>query len=839
MMNSFTLTKLPSIYNNKSVLNEYITDNRLNSLIQHNIGIEFSADNFHRKTHGFVCERAHNEVMLSKFNKKEGCFKIKLENNKHGWGRIKAQDHATLSVFHRPTRHSLCEGTYVDIDIHSCCQTIYLNIIKNNGIENEFPRLKEYVENRDNLLVHYQNKYGRNRDTIKNLFTMIGFGGSSKKWFRTKNIENDNDVFINELNQEYYKLSRIIYDANPQIINDILKAEPNRFNHKSTPSELLNSKMRTTIAIFYQSCERYCQEAAISFLCSNKGFNLKNIVPCQDGFMILKDLMYPEICDDCEKIIKNKFNFDLKFVVKEFDERFEIPRLLTDKEQQIILKQQQQELKEKQREAKQLLEQQQQELKEKQRQAKQKQAEETLTTIEMMEQVKQEQTHKLQELEELNLSAIQERVKAFETNHIKIINKGLYLIEYPDKNIAKSKKQLMESYEHLEAVIVNKKPQSFINYWTCNNPDIRCKDDMDVYPDDTKCPENIYNLWKPFAGELMNTTKKNEDAIKFFKKHIKILCNNDKNVADYFEKWIGQMIQYPDVKTNCPIFISKEGAGKGTLLTLIRKMIGESKYFETTNPSRDVWGNFNSFMSDSFLVNLNELSKKDTMDSMGFIKGLITDGALAINPKGLTPYKIQSYHRWIITTNNDDPMPTKSDDRRFWIVRSSDELCGNKEYFKECYNYLNDADVIKTMYDYFKSIQNLENFNKLEKPITDYQRNIQDGNISPVEMWLKQFVIDYENEEVVEALGSITFNKFNNWKEVNKVKFEVSSAKLGVMLSNLNIPGIEKGRHTNKGDTKYYNIKLLKKHFNIGCLIQLKDQKLKSNELEEQEPEYK
>jgi len=142
------------------------------------------------------------------------------------------------------------------------------------------------------------------------------------------------------------------------------------------------------------------------------------------------------------------------------------------------------------------------------------------------------------------------------------------------------------------------------------------------------------------------------------------------------------------------------------------------------------------------------------------------------------------------------------------------------------------------MYDYFKRIQSLENFNKLEKPITDYQRNIQDGNISPIEMWLKQFVIDYEDHEVVEALGSITFNKFNNWKEINKVKFEVSSAKLGVILSNLNIPGIEKGRHTNKGDTKYYNIKLLKKHFKIGCLIQLGDKNLKSCEKEDEEPQY-
>ena len=68
------------------------------------------------------------QVLENSFKK----YKIKLENNKHGWGRIKAQDHATLSVMHRPTHHSLCEGTYINIDNHSCCQSIYLNIITNN-----------------------------------------------------------------------------------------------------------------------------------------------------------------------------------------------------------------------------------------------------------------------------------------------------------------------------------------------------------------------------------------------------------------------------------------------------------------------------------------------------------------------------------------------------------------------------------------------------------------------------------------------------------------------------------------------------------------------------------
>jgi hypothetical protein len=38
-------------------------------------------------------------------------------------------------------------------------------------------------------------------------------------------------------------------------------------------------------------------------------------------------------------------------------------------------------------------------------------------------------------------------------------------------------------------------------------------------------------------------------------------------------------------------------------------MLGKNKVFETTDPSREVWGQFNGLMSDCFLVNLNELSK--------------------------------------------------------------------------------------------------------------------------------------------------------------------------------------------------------------------------------------
>ena len=100
------------------------------------------------------------------------------------------------------------------------------------------------------------------------------------------------------------------------------------------------------------------------------------------------------------------------------------------------------------------------------------------------------------------------------------------------------------------------------------------------------------------------------------------------------------MIQFPEIKTIMPILISRQGSGKGTLLQLFYKMLGQNKVFETSDPSRDVWGNFNSKMKDCFLVNLDELSKKDLIDSIGKVKALVTNSAMTINEKGISPYGI-------------------------------------------------------------------------------------------------------------------------------------------------------------------------------------------------------
>lgn len=418
----------------------------------------------------------------------------------------------------------------------------------------------------------------------------------------------------------------------------------------------------------------------------------------------------------------------------------------------------------------------------------------------------------------------------FEKTHLKIVNKSIFVKHENNDIVFLTLSQLKISYAHLSYdepiynnnICIGLKSQSFINKWIGHTHNIRRKDDIGIFPNSLECPKNIFNIWTPFAMELYNEPYEyKQHELDIILNHILILCGNEKTVYDYFIKWIAQMIQYPQHKTIMPTFISKEGSGKGTMFKLFEKMLGQEKVFETTNPSRDVWGEFNGIMTKCFLVNLNELSKKDTLDADGKIKGLITDNSLSINQKGVPQYKIKSYHRFITTTNNEDPIKTSDDDRRNLIIRSSDEKKGDSAYFSKLHNYLDDINVIRTCYDYFKHVKGVDKFGDIPMPQTGHQINMKELSKSPIEQWLKCFVMENldTEQEIIELLGSEIYERFKSWCSKNGVCYEISSLKLGVTLINMKITGLYKGKHTKMGETKIFNLNELKRILNIGCII--------------------
>jgi len=396
--------------------------------------------------------------------------------------------------------------------------------------------------------------------------------------------------------------------------------------------------------------------------------------------------------------------------------------------------------------------------------------------------------------------------KDFELKHCKIINKSFFIKRQENEIIYFNENKLITSYKHLS--------DKFIHTWLVD-PEIRVYDDVGVYPNNSKCPSNIYNTWIPFDCDNSSPFVYKTESVELFLKHLLVLCGNEEPVFEYFLKWNAQMIQYPEVKTIAPTLISNEGAGKGSYLLTMKKILGDSKVFETSNPSRDVWGSFNGMMAQCFLVNCNELSKKDSQEAQGRIKTLITDNSLTINIKGVPQFEIVSYHRFINTTNKKDPINTYEDDRRNFIIRCSDELIGNKEYFDNYYNMLDDYDSIKSIYTYLKNIPDMDKFRKIKIPFSEHQEILKQQN-KPIELQFMEYCAfeKFNNSEIIKCKPPEIMEWFNEFLMINNITdYRINSIKLGVRISLLRLKGIEK-THDKHSNVYIMNITELKQNFN-------------------------
>jgi hypothetical protein len=210
-------------------------------------------------------------------------------------------------------------------------------------------------------------------------------------------------------------------------------------------------------------------------------------------------------------------------------------------------------------------------------------------------------------------------------------------------------------------------------------------------------------------------------------------------------KWLAHLFQFPADKLGIfPILISGEGCGKGTYCKLMKKLVGNAKYLETSQPESHVWGKFNFLMANAYFVYINEFGKNNQTNAEGRIKNILTDETMVIKGEGDKPYTIQSIHSFMGSTNNLDPTNTKKDDRRKWIIRCSDELMGNKSYFGEMNTLLNDEDVLRSFYDYLMTIK-CDDIRDIDIPTTEYQEILQESNVDTIELFIKYMANAYFN----------------------------------------------------------------------------------------------
>jgi hypothetical protein len=434
--------------------------------------------------------------------------------------------------------------------------------------------------------------------------------------------------------------------------------------------------------------------------------------------------------------------------------------------------------------------------------------------------------------------------REFEATHFKVKdndcyfitkNKGREVDNVKERVLVAGNRHLCYGYNtkntDVGKVLDKSSPLSFIERWI-RDENILVYDGVGYYPPPTPLPENHFNLWTPFPYQDLEDIvyEKNQEGLETILGFIKTLCKEEEAVFQYFLKWLGQMLQFPAQKTGqFPIFISDEGGGKGTLIEIIKRLVGEEKFFETTNPEDTVWGHFNPMMMNAYFVYINEFGKKNQEDADGRIKGLLTDSAITINGKGKDPFKMKSYHRFLGSTNNEDPVNVKKGNRRKWVIRCSDQLKGNKEYFTEMYKLIGDPIVMRTLFDYLMDID-CEGMVGEDPPKPQYQEELEASNEHMIQQFLKWGAGDFDyykqrdfethtEGEVIEYKANDLYDKFKRFKTYKHYHlYETSSPALikKILLYNATLPDdiIVKKRDGNNNKT-LINWRRVKEHFNL------------------------
>jgi hypothetical protein len=392
----------------------------------------------------------------------------------------------------------------------------------------------------------------------------------------------------------------------------------------------------------------------------------------------------------------------------------------------------------------------------------------------------------------------------FNETHFKVINKCLYFTEdkLENKILSHTPDKFKNINSHLNYQEIDKNGDSvnasFINKYMGHNGKPRMYKDIDVFPNNDKCPSDYYNLWTPFAIESIKEYDEDKTGLDFILNHIKILCNHQLEVYEYVLDFLAHMFQYPEEKPGKFIlFISAQGTGKGLFFELLTQILGNDKVFETSQAERDVFGSHNVGMLNSYLVNLEEINFLSTKGNEGVFKNIVTQQKMYVNPKGKDLIEIKSYHRFMGSCNPEDgdiPIKSCKGDRRNLLIRCSDETKGNVEYFNELKKLVYSKNLQKTFYEFLINRKNVDVFISKPIPETEYQKDIQDTCEDYTLQFLKDYIYNDSNYGIKTYKGLEIFNKFKEFMEINNFNVNITSTRFGLKLKMLGFKSIIKKR---------------------------------------------
>ena len=192
-----------------------------------------------------------------------------------------------------------------------------------------------------------------------------------------------------------------------------------------------------------------------------------------------------------------------------------------------------------------------------------------------------------------------------------------------------------------------------------------------------------YNMFKGLGIQYHGCKDADMSACKPLLAHIEtIVCKGNEAASNFVLKTLARIVQGVEhgrldwVKSEvCILFLSKQGAGKGTLTRHIRRIIGKA-YAKQITKKKDLFGNFNDYTSCKLWIEMDELLWAGNHEQAGEFKNMISEDEQTCEGKYKKTREYDSYHNYCATTNNDWAAQVDSDNRRFAPIDCDNKYAG-------------------------------------------------------------------------------------------------------------------------------------------------------------------
>jgi hypothetical protein len=311
---------------------------------------------------------------------------------------------------------------------------------------------------------------------------------------------------------------------------------------------------------------------------------------------------------------------------------------------------------------------------------------------------------------------------------------------------------------------------SFLQKWL-KDPErptfIKC----DFIPNRETCPKSVFNLFHGFQAESLPPVPVEEVAglIAPILAHMDALTSGHK---DYFVKWMANLFQSPEVKSDISILFRDmggllfEGGGTGKNLFFDwvgRKILG-SDYYVVVGDNSMLYGAFNSVFEGKLLVFVEEAAGKDNHANTDRLQSKITSRKTIVNKKCVAEREMNDFTRYWFASNNPNSLPSKGGmTRRIQVVDTQTGHRGNKAYFDALVTAMEDPRVQRAFFQYLMTVETwktpIEFFNN--RPLTDAYYHVRQLNAPIHYKWL---CYELRRGRLPTSDTSRTlYNRFKDW----------------------------------------------------------------------------